>query len=172
MSRVKFTKLIIAAALGSLTMFIWGGFSHVVLFTGAGFKPLPNVAAVKEALKASLSQPGLYSFTGKELRKTSTEQEAEGGNPFSRGKLILQFLSSVLSVLIAVQIVSLIDAGYWIRVFTVTYIGLLTCSAVSSMYWNLYVIPTSFFIAQILDMVIGFFLAGLVICRVLSKAGV
>jgi hypothetical protein len=124
MSKAKFTKLIIATLLGSLTMFIWGGFSHVVLLAG---------------------------------------------NPFSRGKLLLQLMSSVLSVLIAVQVVSLINAGYWTGVFTVTQIGLLTCSAVSSMYWNVCVVPISFFIAQVLDMVIGFFLAGLVICRILSK---
>jgi hypothetical protein len=125
MSRAKFRKLIIATLLGSLTMFIWGGFSHVVLFAGAAYPA---------------------------------------------GKLIIQFLSDVLSVLIAVQITSLIDRGYWQRVFAVTHIGLLTCSAVSSTYWNWYEYSAGFFIAHVLDMVTGFFLAGLVICRVVPKA--
>lgn len=125
MSRAKFRKLIIATILGSLTMFIWGGFSHVLLFAGVGYPT---------------------------------------------GNLFIQFLSSVLSVLIAVQITSLIDGGYWKRVFTMAHIGLLTCSAVSSMYWNWHECSAGFFIAQVLDMVIGFFLAGLVICRILPKA--
>jgi len=90
-----------------------------------------------------------------------------GGHPFSAAKLITQFLGNVLSVLIAVQIASSIHAGYWKRVLAVTHVGLLACAVVSSIYWNWYEFPTSFFIAQSLDMVIGFFLAGLVICRVL-----
>jgi hypothetical protein len=188
MSRGRFTKLMIATLLGSLTMFIWGDFSHVVLFTGTGFTPLPGKADVKEVLKTNIIGKGLYFFPGEDFRSTSKRQEAvfegnirngpvgilgyrpAGGNPDPAGKLITRFLGNVLSVLIAVQIASLIRAGYWKRVLTVTYIGLLAGSAVSSIYWNWYQFPTSFFIAQILDTVIGFFLAGLVICRVLPQA--
>jgi hypothetical protein len=188
MSRTKFTKLIIATLLGSLTMFIWGGFSHVVFFLVTEFRPLPTEAGIKEVRKTDLTGKGLYFFAGEDTRSTSKVKEAVfednfrsdpvgilvyrplGGNPFSASKLIIQFLSNVLSVLIAVQIASLIHAGYWKRVLTVTYMGLLACTAVSSIYWNWCAFPTGFFIAQILDMVIGFFLAGLVICRVLPKA--
>lgn len=188
MSKAKFTKLILATLLGSLTMFIWGGFSHVVLFIGIGFTPLPGEAGIKEVLKTNIAGEGLYFFPGKDVRSTAKEHKvvAEdsfrtgpigilgyrpiGGNPFSSGKLIIQFLGNVLSVLIAVQIASLIHAGYWKRVLTVTHVGLLTCSAVTSIYWNWYEFPTIFFTAQILDMVIGFFLAGLVICSILPRA--
>ena len=188
MSRTKFTKLIIATLLGSLTMFIWGGFSNIVFFIATEFTPLPNEAGIKEVRKTNMTGKGLYFFAGEDTRSSSKGQEAVfednfrsdpagilvyrplGGNPFSAGKLIIQFLSNVLSVLIAVQIASLIHAGYWKRVLTVTHIGLLASCAVSSIYWNWYAFPTSFFIAQILDMVIGFFLAGLVICSVLPKA--
>ncbi len=85
-------------------------------------------------------------------------------------RLIIQFLGNVLSALIAVQITSLLQGGYWQRVFAVTYLGLLTCCAVNSMYWNWYVFSTGIFITQILDMVVGFFLAGLVICSILPGA--
>jgi hypothetical protein len=188
MSKAKFTKLILATLLGSLTMFIWEGFSHVVLFTGIGVISLPNETEIKEALRTNITGNGLFFFPGKDFRSTSKKQEAVfedsvrtvpvgilgyrplGGNPFSAGKLIIQFLGNVLSVLIAVQIASLLQVGYWKRVLAVTHVGLLACSAVSSIYWNWYEFPTSFFIAQVLDMVIGFFLAGLVICSVLSKA--
>jgi len=177
-----------ATLLGSLTMFIWEGFSHVVLFTGIGFTPLPNEAELREVVKTNITGNGLYFFPGKDIRSPSKQQEAAfedsfrttpvgilgyrpaGGNPFSARKLITQFLGNVLSVLIAVQVVSSIHAGYWKRVLAVTHVGLLAGAVVSSIYWNWYEFPTSFFIAQILDMVIGFFLAGLVICSVLPKA--
>ena len=180
--------MIIATLLGSLTMFIWEGFSHVVLFKGIGFTPLQNEAALRAVVKRSMTGNGLYSFAGADPGSTSKGQAAvfddsvrtstigllgyrpPGGNPFSARKLITQFLGNVLSVLISVQVASLIRAGYWKRVLAVTHIGLLACAVVSSIYWSWYEFPASFFVAQVLDMVIGFFLAGLVICRVLPQA--
>jgi hypothetical protein len=188
MSRVRFTKLVIATLLGSLTMFIWEGFSHVVLFVGIGFTPLPNEAELREVVKTNIIGNGLYSFSGADLGSPSKRKEAvvedslrtgtvgvlgyrpAGGYPFSARKLITQFLGNVLSVLIAVQVASLIRAGYWKRVLAVTHVGLLAGSVVTSIYWSWFEFPTSFFIAQILEMVIGFFLAGIVICSILSKA--
>ncbi len=184
---MKFKKVIIATLLGGLTLFIWGGFSHLVLFIGTGFKPLPNEDKVMEVLKTNINEQGLYFFPGKDFKNSTKAQDAVfenkfrngpvgmliyrpiGGNPFAVSKLINQFLSNLLSVLIVVITVSSIYAGYWKRVIIVSLLGLLTCTAVSSIYWNWYEFPTSFFVAQILDMFIGFFLAGLVICKVIPK---
>src|ERR1700722_4911723 len=131
MSRVRFTKLIIATLLGSLTMFIWEGFSHVVLFRGIGFIPFPNVAELREVVKTNVTGNGLFSFSDADPDSPPKQQEAvfkdssrtspvgvlgyrpAEGSPFSTRKLITQFLGNVLSVLIAVQIASLIRAGYW-----------------------------------------------------------
>jgi hypothetical protein len=188
MSRRRFTKLLVATLLGSLTMFIWEGFSHVVLFTDMGSTLIPNEAELREVVKTNIAGNGLYAFSGAGLGDPSERQEAAfedrlrtgtvgilgyrppGGNPFSARKLITQFLGNVLSVLIAVQVASLIRAGYWRRVLAVTHVGLLACAVVSSIYWNWYEFPASFFVAQVLDMVIGFFLAGLVLCLVLPPA--
>ncbi len=184
---MKFKKVIIATLLGGLTLFIWGGFSHLVLFIGTGFKPLPNEDKVMEVLKTNINEQGLYFFPGKDFKNSTKAQDAVfenkfrngpvgmliyrpiGGNPFAVSKLINQFLSNLLSVLIVVITVSSIYAGYWKRVIIISLLGLLTCTAVSSIYWNWYEFPTSFFVAQILDMFIGFFLAGLVICKVIPK---
>jgi hypothetical protein len=184
------SKMILATVLGGLTMFIWGGLSHTVLFIGTGFKPLPNEDKVIEVLKASITGQGLYFFPGKDFRNATEEQELifenkfrngpvgllvyrpVGGNPFSVSKLTTQFFNNVLSSFFAVIIASSILTGYWKRVAAITLLGLLACSAVSSIYWNWYEFPTSFFIAQIADMVVGFFLVGLVICKILPKANV
>lgn len=183
MKQLKFKRLIVATVLGGLTMFMWGGLSHSVIFIGTGFKQLPNEDKVLEALKTNIPEQGLYFFPGKDFRNSTKEQDLAfetkfktgpagmliyrpiGGSPFSVDKLTTQFFSNLLSVFIAVLIASLIYAKYWIRVVVITLLGLLSCSAVSSIYWNWYEFPTSFFVAQILDMVIGFFLTGLVICR-------
>lgn len=187
MIRIKLKKIVTATLLGGLTMFIWGGFSHLVLFIGTGFKPLPNEDKVMEVLKTNITGQGLYFFPGKDFKNTTKEQDVVfenkfrngpvgllvyrpiGGSPFSAKKLITQLLSNLFSVFIAVILASLIYAGYWKRVLTLSLLGLLACSAISSIYWNWYEFPTSFFIAQILDVVIGFFLAGLVICKIMPK---
>jgi len=179
-------KIVSAALLGSIVMFIWGGFSHMVLFVGAGFKHLQDEDKLIELLKNNKDEQGLYFFPGKDFRHSTKEEDAVwenkfrngpagllvfravGGNPFSAGKLGTQFLSNLLSVLMAVFIAASVYAGFWRRVLIVTVLGVVACSAVSTIYWNWYGFPTSFFIAQVLDMTIGFFLSGLVICKIVK----
>jgi hypothetical protein len=180
-------KIVGAALVGSLVLFAWGGFSHMVLFIGAGFKRLPNEDELIGSLKAGKSGEGLYFFPSKDLRHSTTEEDriwenkfrtrpagllvfrAVGGSPFSAGKLGVQFLSNLLSALIAAFVAASVGAGFWRRVLVVTLLGVAACSAVSTIYWNWYGFPTSFFIAQLFDMSIGFFLAGLVVCRMIPK---
>ena len=183
-------KILGAALLGSIVMFVWGGFSHLVLFVGAGFRRLPDEDKLIELLKTEKNEQGLYFFPSKEFRHSTKEQDmvweskfrngpagllvfrAIGGNPFSAEKLVIQFLSNLSSVLIAAFIAAALYAGFWRRVFIVTLLGVAACSAVSTIYWNWYGFPTDFFIAQLLDMSIGFFLAGLVICKIVPKPAI
>ena len=170
-------------------MFVWGGFSHMVLFVGAGFKRLPDEDKLIETLKSNGNEQGLYFFPGKDFKHSTKEQNsiwetkfrngpagllvfrAVGGNPFSGAKLATQFTSNLASALIATLVASSLCAGFRKRVFIVTLLGIAACSAVSTIYWNWYGFPTPFFVVQILDMTIGFFLAGLVICRIVPKPG-
>lgn len=187
MIQVKLKKMLIATLLGALVMFVWGSFSHLTLFIGAGFKPLPNEDHVMDVLKSNIPEQGLYFFPGIDFGKSTKEQEAifeakfrsgpvgllvyrpVGNSPFEVSKLIIQLISNLLSVFIAALIVSFLTAGYWFRVMIVSLLGILACSAVSCIYWNWYEFPTSFFMVQILDMVAGFFLAGLIVCRIISN---
>jgi hypothetical protein len=180
-------KIVGAALVGSVVMFIWGGFSHMVLFVGAGFKHLPNEDNLIATLKTNKDEQGLYFFPGKEFRHSTKEEDlawenkfrngpaglivykAVGGDPFSAGKLIIQFLSNFSSVLIAAFIAASVSAGYWRRVLIVTLLGVAACSSVSTIYWNWYGFPNDFFMAQLADMTIGFFLAGLVVCKMVNK---
>jgi hypothetical protein len=185
MLRIQFKKIIAASLLGALTMFIWGAVSHMVIFIGAGFKPLPGEEKVLSVLKSTINEKGLYFFPGKDFRNTTKEQDVlfesrfrngpvglliyrpHGGNLLDINKLITQFVCTLLSVLIAIFIVSASTTGYWKRVCMVTALGLIACTSVSSIYWNWYEFPASFFVAQILDMVIGFFITGVVICKII-----
>jgi len=172
-----------AALLGGIVLFVWGGFSHMVLFVGAGFKRLPDEDRLIESLKTNKDEDGLYFFPSKDLRHSTKEEDAiwenkfrngptgllvfkaKGGEPFSPAKIGTQFLSNLASAVIATLIAASLWVGFWRRVLVVTLIGVAACSAVSTIYWNWYGFPTSFFVAQILDMTIGYFLCGLVVCK-------
>jgi hypothetical protein len=70
-------RQLLATVVGSLVLFIWGGFSHTVLFVGAGFTALPNEKAIVDTLSDSLHKPGLYFFPGKNFRQASPEEDAD-----------------------------------------------------------------------------------------------
>jgi hypothetical protein len=187
MIQLTFKRLAIATLLGAFTMFTWGGLSHLIIFTGTGFTQLPNEDKVVEVLKTNISEKGLYFFPGKDFRNSTKEQNAVfeskykngpvgmliyrplGGDVFSANKLIAEFISNLVSAFIAVLIASSLYARYWKRVLMIALLGVLACSSVSIIYWNWYEFPTSFFMAQILDMAISFLLTGLVICSIIKN---
>jgi hypothetical protein len=176
-------RILIAAILGCVVIFIWGAFSHLLLLTGSGFTPLPNEENVIKTLESAIPKKGLYFFPGKDFRQSTKEQDAAflekfrtgpvgilvyrpvGGNPLAPGKLLTQLASDFITTLILSLIGSLVVLPYWQRVFVISVLGALACSSVSTIYWNWYEFPTSFFLAQCVDQVVGFFLAGLVIAR-------
>jgi hypothetical protein len=155
--------------------------------------PMRNVVNIKVILQhknwSSIPEKGLYFFPGKDFRSRSTEaQEAAfeakfktgpvgilvyrpvGGNPFSPNKLMTQLTCNFISTLILAFIVSLIAAPYWKRVFAISLLGCLACVSVSTIYWNWYEFPTNFFLAQCVDQIVGCFLAGLAIARIVPPS--
>src|SRR5216684_3704034 len=177
-------RIFLAAISGCVIIFIWGAFSHMVLLIGAGFTPLPNEDKIIKTLESSIPGKGLYFFPRKDFRRSTAEQESSfdekfrtgpvgiivyrpvGGSPFSANKLLTQLASSFISTLILAFIVSLIAAPYWKRVFAVSLLGGLACASVSTIYWNWYEFPNEFFLAQCIDQVVGCFLAGLAIAKI------
>jgi hypothetical protein len=180
-------RVFVATLLGGIALFVWAAFSHSVLLIGAGFTPLPEEDKIVGVLNSSIKERGLYFFPGRDFRHSTPEQEAiwlekhrtgpagmiiyrpVGGDPFSPSKLLIQLLASFLTAGIISFVVSLMAAPYWQRVAATTLLGILTSSAVSIIYWNWYEYPTSFFVAQIVDQVVGFFLAGLLISSIITS---
>jgi len=181
-------QILIAAISGCVIIFIWGAFSHLVLLIGSGFTPLPNEENITKTLESSIPKKGLYFFPGKDFRQSVTkEQESAfqkkfqtgpvgmivyrpvGGNPLAPNKLLTQLASNFISTLILSFIGSFIMATYWKRVILISLPGILACASVSTIYWNWYEFPTSFFLAQCVDQVVGCFLAGLAIAKIIPQ---
>src|SRR5258706_7620351 len=69
-------RLILAAGLGGIVMFAWGAVSHMVLnIEGTVVKPMPNEGAVSAAMKANISEPGVYLLPGLDMTKPLSAEE-------------------------------------------------------------------------------------------------
>ncbi|MFT3923308.1 MAG: hypothetical protein QM778_12310 [Myxococcales bacterium] len=173
-----------ASLMGALVMFAWGAFAHMLLLKGAGFARLDQEDAVITELARDIGREGLYFFPSLDFERTSTPAEnaaweakfargptglvlfhPAGDAPVSLRKLTRQFLSEWLAALVVVWVLSLVVAPYWKRVLLTGALGAFACLSVSALYWTWYGFPTAFFLAQCVDKVLGWTLAGALIAR-------
>lgn len=177
-------RLVLAALLGGLVVFIWGALSHMVLPLGsAGFSALPNEEAVLTTLRTSVTEPGLYFFPWMDPSdKSQASQDAwtaryrtgpagllvykpVGGEPMEPRQLIWELVTDILSALIAAIILSRTVAPYFQRVVFVGALGLFGWLSLSLSYWIWYGFPASYICAEGIDQVVGWLIGGLVIAR-------
>jgi hypothetical protein len=181
----RLPRLALAALVGALAMFIWGAVSHMVLLKGVGFTRMPHDEWVLAELRKSLSKDGLYFFPSVDLSGHATAEETSawaarfragptgmivfhpsGDEPVSPTKLALQFLSDLFAAAIGAFVVSLIAAPNWRRSLVLGLLGAFSCLSVAALYWNWYGFPTAFFLAQCVDKVVGWSIAGVLIARI------
>ena len=93
-----------------------------------------------------------------------------GDTPVSPRKLSAQFLSDVVAAGVLAYLLSLAIASYWRRIGIAALLGVFGLCAVSSIYWNWYGFPDVFFVAQGVDMIVGWALGGAVIAKLIPTA--
>jgi hypothetical protein len=184
-------RTLLAALIGGIIAFAWSSITHMVLPTGmAGLKMLPQEEAVLGAMKGSIPESGLYFFPGMDPQaRSSKEAQAaweakmragphglllyhpEGAEPMPPRMLILEFLTDVAGALIAALILAQIAGGRVKGALIVMSLGLFGWLAISASYWIWYSFPGAFVMAEALDQVVGWFLAGLVMAGIVRTAG-
>src|SRR5262249_27794748 len=97
---------------------------------------------------------------------------AAGDTPVSPKKILVQFLSGLFAAGIVTFVLSLTVAPYWGRVGLAVLLGALGIFTISTIYWNWYGCTNAFFLAQVVDMIVGWALAGAVIARLIPPARV
>jgi hypothetical protein len=178
-------KIFLAALLGGIALFIWGAVSHMVFGLGeSNFKGIPNEEAVLSTMKTNLTEPGLYFFPWMDMKNTSPEamkaweEKFMAGpagllvysptpeKPMSPKQLIIQLVTDFLAVLFATFLLAKAASnirGYFGRVIFVASFGLISTLALSFPYWNWYGFPFGHTLAELIEQVVGFFIAGLVL---------
>ena len=155
-------RILLAAILGGLTLFVWMFVAHELLGLGEmGVGEIPNEAIVLSAMRGAIPEAGFYIFPGFGLGPKPTsaqrnaampeymkkyEQSPHGilvyhppSGPFHFGTLLgREFALNVLQALLAALLLSSGASGrsYGTRVGIVTIAGVLAAISTNLEYWN------------------------------------
>lgn len=180
-------RVILAAILGGIVMFVWGAFSHMVLdLEGSMIHQIPNEAAVVAAMKENIKEDGVYALPGVDMTRQPSPEEmtawsakykegptamifyhTTGTDVFTPKQFGVQMLADVLAALFGSAILFLAAVSWGRGVAISTLIGLGGWCALEIPYWDWYRFQWEFIRADLIDQVAAWFLAGIVIAFIL-----
>lgn len=172
-------RMIIGGLLGGLILFIWGAVSWMVLpwhmQTLHSFK---NEAAIIQAVKTNATESGIYFLPLQRMGAQPSQMQGplvfasvkqEGMNsmvPSLIKGLIAAFIAAFLVTWMVMQAVNL---GYFGRLIFVIIFALAGSVLTHFEYWNWFYFASDFTLVEIVDVLIGWFLAGLIIAGVAKR---
>jgi hypothetical protein len=180
-------KLVIAAVVGGLIVFVWSAVAHMVTPLGtAGLSTLPGPGeeAVVAALKGSGAGSGLYFFPGGDMSRPTEEQMAAHmeklkagpvgliaytagpGEAMSPRQLLSELGTSVLAAGVAAFIMSLTVGSLAQRAIVAALLALFATLSVTASYWIWYGFPGAFIAAGLVTEFVGWLLAGLAMAKI------
>lgn len=189
-------RILLGGVLGGIVLFLWGFVSHVLLPLGeVGLKSIPNEDAVLGALRDNIKEPGFYFFPWMEESpgQTKEQQQAamkqweekykagpagiliykvQGEQPKSPRQLLTQLGADIAVMLVAAFLLALAAVGgatFLTRVLFVGALSLVGWLDIHISYWNWYGFPTDYTLAALVDAVIGYLLAGVVLAWLVKK---
>jgi hypothetical protein len=189
-------KLLLAALLGALAMFLWEFVAHMFTPLGeAGIRYMPQTAAVSSSLQSAIGdKSGMFMFptggltdgSSKEEKTKAMERIMEetktkpsgllvykaAGTEFNFARcLAVQFLTDFVKALLVAWLLAqtrLVTFGS--RVSFVAVAGVIAAITTSIPHWNWYGFDGTFTMSNVIMDVAGFFFAGLAIAAVLERA--
>jgi hypothetical protein len=183
-------RVFIAGLLGGIVFFVWGAIAHMALPIGQmGMKESGNEDAVIAALRDNMPGEGVYMVPGlspaqmsdEAAKKAYSDKAKANPNAFviyqpvgrdgmdMTGNLIKQFVSDTLSALVVAFVLALGAFSFGKRVFVATALGLFSWLTISVPYWNWYRFPLDFTIGNLLEQVVGWLIAGIVMAWWLGR---
>jgi hypothetical protein len=188
-------RILLAAILGGLTLFVWMYVAHDLLGLGEmGVGEIPNEAVVLNAMRGAIPEAGFYIFPRVGLGPKATmaerkaampeymkkyEQSPHGilvyhpaSGPFQFGAALgLELALNDLQALLAAWLVAGVASGrgYSARVGVVVVAGVLAALSTNVEYWNWYQFPGNYVAGYMTTQIVGFVLAGLVIAGLVKN---
>jgi hypothetical protein len=188
-------RILLAAVLGAIAMFLWSSLAHVVLpLARTGIQEMPNEQPVLSAMQTSLGgTPGLYFFPGTGAGPDATREQQNaamqqydqklGSNPsglliyhppgakaLTPGQLITEFLTELVEALIVVFLLAQTRlSSFASRVGFVTLAGIMAAITTNLPYWNWYGFPTNYTMAYMTIEIVGYVAVGIVAAVVMRN---
>ena len=166
-------KKVIATIAAGLVLFVWGTVSWTMLpWRDAAVEKMPNETIIMQSILDAAPNSGLYYIPGDEADYTKSTPTAflnikKNGYEMDFPEMMIRGL--VLNIIMALLMVFLLGKtsglGFGQRVGFVTVSGLLIGIAANGPYWNWFGFPNYYTMIQIVDSVIMWFLAGLVLAK-------
>ncbi len=173
-------RIILAALLGGLIMFLYGALSHMVFQIGeADLKTLPDEVSSASAIGELTDADGMYFFPAMPKGKLSdaereawTKRYTEGptgmliiskqGRPaMSPKQLGGELISNILCAFLAAMFAAQLTGGILKRAIWIGALGFFAWTSVSFSYWNWYGFTDGFILGELVEQVTGWLLAGL-----------
>ena len=182
-------RILLAALLGGLVMFVWTSVNHMLLPTSEmGITSMPNEDPVLEALRTNVPDAGMYYFPGFDMGANMTpEQEAAwtqkhktgpaglliykpvGGEPMPPALLVTEFLSTIIAALFMALIADRLSGAYMKRVLLLSLLGLFGWVSISLSQWNWYSFPTAYFLADGIDQYVGALVGAFLVAKLVPS---
>ncbi|RDI97444.1 hypothetical protein DVT68_17015 [Dyella solisilvae] len=184
-------RVLVAALLGGIVMFLWGAVSHMALGLGdVGMRQPANEDTVLSVLHPGLGErPGVFLLPSIDPARMSDKaaREAyaakskvspfvlmvylpEGGDLTDMsGQLPRQWASDTLSALALAFVMALAPFSFMTRLSIALAAAVFAWLSILVPYWNWYHFPTSFILAALIEQLIGWLLAGIVMAWWLGR---
>lgn len=135
-----------------------------------------NESEVAETIGANAPKPGIYylpfSHEDHKAGKTAAFVNTlpQDYPPSMKKQLLIQFAGDLISVLIVIYLLSqTAGLGYWGRVGFIASMGAAIGFISHFPYWNWFGFPTPYVAVIVIDSFIAWFLAGLMIARLVAR---
>ncbi len=184
-------RVLIAAVVGGILVFIWGAISHMLLGLGdygVHMDKLPQEEAIVATLSESIPESGLYFVPGMDRSITDDQQQwdeaaarmktgptafmvvtKEGYDGNMTKQLIAEAATSTAAALVAAVMLLAVRGPYVLRVALVAGMGLFASLSygASEVIW--YKFPIEFGSAQLVDQVVGWAIAGIFMAAIVKR---
>ena len=188
-------RIVLAAVLGGLAMFLWSSIAHMALGLGSlGVQDIPNEQAMIGVMKSNLAQSGFYSFPGLGLAPGASRAERNaamnvyqqkvangpsgiliyhpsGQKAISAGQLLTEFGTNVVQALLAAILLAFAGLrAYGARVGFVGLAGVMAGFTTNISYWTWYGFPGSYTAAYAFTEIMGYVCIGLVAAAIVKNS--
>jgi|ERR1041385_6724826 hypothetical protein len=184
-------RIILAAFLGGLIVFIWSAIAHIATPLGmAGLSMFPDDKPMLDAFKTNVPKSGMYFFPGMDMSHKPTEAEQKAweariqagptgllvittgpGSAMTPRQLILELVTNIIGAYIAAILAAMMVGTTMRRACAIALLAIFASVSLSLSYWIWYGFPSAFVLGELVTELVGWFLAGIAIAKLVPQPG-